>query len=268
MTQDPSGAEPDGASSATHASAGDSPLLALAIGAFRLARRAPRAAFDLAQQTARGAERLALSTLRRRMDVVLGQDSALAPRATDTPGEYLPRPVPGTSVTGAAPVTAAAAMARLLELSLEQTPESAREALSLRTVLRLVPDEARILAALADGHSAALMHVGAGSLIGPTTQRWLENLSPVGKEAGVQLPDQTPHYLASLRDLGLVESGDEDKALHLKYQLLEAETRVRHICEQIEKRGLRPKFFRRTIRISEAGRAFWTACEAIENKSW
>jgi hypothetical protein len=255
----------DNETGASRGGESDSLLGALASGVLRLARRAPGTALDLAQKSFDTAERYALSTLRKRMDAVAARETGLQETSPSQEPVLMPRP---GQTTREAPPTAVATMAQLLEASLEQTPESAREALALRLVKQLVPDEARILAALADGHSAALVHLGAGPLVGPASQRWLENLSPVGKEAGVQLADQTPHYVSHLRDLGLLEAGEEDKSLQLKYQLIEADTLVRRTCEQIEKSGLRPRFFRRTLRMSDAGRAFWSACEAIENKSW
>ncbi|HKY89395.1 MAG TPA: Abi-alpha family protein [Nevskiaceae bacterium] len=235
----------------------------LAGGAWKIATGGPRYALKLAHRSVNLAEKLALSTLRKRMDAVA---PAPAPAAED---EVVVSPVRSAS-TPAAPatgsITASVLMARLLDASQEQNATSARERLALRIVRQLVPDEARILAALADGHSAALVHVGAGPIVGPATQRWLENLSPVGREAGVALIDQTPRYITHLRDLGLLESGDEDKSLQLKYQLIEADTKVRETCAQIEKSGLRPKFFRRTIRISDAGTAFWATCEPKEQQ--
>lgn len=241
----------------------------VASGAWKLATGAPRLAMDLAQKGISEAEKLALTTLRKRMDAVADEDRS---EADDDPlhPPHPPRAASAMAAATPAPgrLTPAVALARLMEESLEQTTEAALERLTLRMVKRLVPDEARILAALADGHGAALVHLGAGPLVGPASQRWLENLSPVGREAGVRLLDQTPAYVAHLRSLGLLESGDEDKSLHLKYQLIEADTLVRKTCGDIEKAGLRPKFFRRTIRISDAGKAFWAACGGTGNQSW
>lgn len=250
----------------------------VASGAWKMATAAPRLALDLAQKGLSQAEKRALNKLRRRMNAAAEDefaatdhdddaDAARRTASSDRPEATAP---PGTAAAGSATprMTAAAVLARLLEDSAEQTLESAQERLHLRIIRQLVPDEARILAGLADGHSAALVHLGAGPLVGPATQRWLENLSPVGRECGVRLLDQTPAYIRHLRDLGLLESGDEDKSLHLKYQLIEADTLVRKTCTEIEKNGLRPKYFRRTIRMSQAGLALWKACEATPNQSW
>lgn len=250
----------------------------VASGAWKLATAAPRFAIDLAQKGVSEAEKRALNSLRRRMDAA-AEDAFAHPDdddGNDAPAEARPAPASARSAestgsTGAAPAArtnASALLARLLEESAEQTVESAQERLNLRIIRQLVPDEARILAGLADGHSAALVHLGAGPLVGPASQRWLENLSPVGRECGVRLLDQTPNYIRHLRDLGLLESGEEDKSLHLKYQLIEADTLVRKTCTEIEKSGMRPKYFRRTIRMSQAGLALWKACEGTGNQSW
>lgn len=239
-------------------------LGALASGAWKLATGGPRRAVGLAQRGFSEAERLALSTLKRRMAAVADEAQASS-RQQDGNTPFVPQPRAGAAD---APESAAGTLSRLLELSAEQTPEHARELLSLRILHQLVPDEARILAGLADGHAVALVHLGAGPMVGPATQRWLENLSPVGKECGVRLLDEVPHYIRHLRQLELLESANEDKALQLKYQLIEADTKVRATCEEIEKSGLRPKFFRRTLRMSDTGKAFWAACEARDRAGW
>ena len=247
----------------------------VASGAWKLATAAPRFAIDLAHKGVSEAEKRALNSLRRRMEAAAEDGFPVDEHEHDAATD--PRPSPSSvrpessGPAGGAPATrmsASALLARLLEESAEQTVESAQERLNLRILRQLVPDEVRILAGLVDGHSAALVHLGAGPLVGPATQRWLENLSPVGRECGVRLLDQTPAYIRNLRDLGLLESGEEDKSLHLKYQLIEADTLVCKTCTEIEKSGMRPKFFRRTIRISDAGQAFWRACEGTGNQSW
>lgn len=230
----------------------------LAGGAWAIATKGPRFALGLAHKTFDAAEKLALSRLRRRLDEV-----APPPPSPDSESGTVHA---GAGPSSTRPIGAAAIMARLLETAQDQSPATARESMALRTVRRLVPDEARILAALADGHAAPLVHLGAGAIVGPATQRWLENLSPIGRDAGVALIEETPRYITHLRELGLLESGEEDKSQQLKYQIIEADTKTRETCAAIEKAGLRPKFFRRTIRMSDAGRAFWEACEPPGDK--
>lgn len=267
--KDSNRAEPD---TETEGSGPSSLLGSLAAGAWKIATEGPRRAASLAQRGLVEGEKLALSTLKRRMEAATADEDDGPARSAPIDWNEVPTSgldAPGSSAPAASSSLGAAdLLARLMEMSLEQTPERAKELLNQRILRQLVPDEARILAALADGHESALMHLGAGPLVGPASQRWIENLSPVGKEAGVALPDQVPTYLRHLRELELLESGDEDKNLQLKYQLMEADTLVRRTCEQIEKAGLRPRFFRRTIRMSEAGKAFWVACEPKQQQSW
>lgn len=245
----------------------DSFLSLFASGAWSVATKGPRKALDLAHRGISEAERVALTLLRKRMDAVSDEDGEpLCESEHDRPAP--PRRASADGAPQATPRSAAEAMAQLMEASLEQSEHSAREALALRIVQQLAPDEARILAALADGHSVALVHVGAGPMVGPATQRWLENLSPIGREAGVKLVAETPTYVTHLRSLGLLESGDEDKSLQLKYQLIEADTQVRKTCEAIEKSGLRPKLIKRTLHMSEEGKAFWAACEPGDKQGW
>lgn len=266
----------DGDGSAPGEGLGDSSTSSLfgslAAGAWKLATTGPRRAATLAQRGLAEGEKLALSMLKRRMEAATAdEDEARTERApidwNAPPASSLDAPAGGNAAPAPA-MSAAELLSRLMEMSLEQSPDRARELLNLRILRQLVPDEARILAALTDGHESALMHLGAGPRVGPATQRWIENLSPVGREAGVALPDQVTTYLSHLRELDLLESGDEDPSLLLKYQLMEADTAVRRACDQIEKAGMRPRFFRRTIRLSETGKAFWAACQPESPKPW
>lgn len=242
-------------------------LAAIVAGsAWKLTTAGPRLALKLSRMGANQAERMALQSLRKRLDSL-----DTGPTTTDQEAAQGAAPAKrGTtkSKSRSATSTPQAIMAHLMESSLEQNPESAEILLALRTARQLVPDEARILAALADGHSSALMHLASAPLVGPASQRWLENLSPVGREAGVCLIHRTSQYIGHLRALGLLESGDEDKSLQLKYQLLEADTQVRKTAAEIDKTGHRPKYLRRTIRMSETGRQFWQRCEPKDQQSW
>ncbi|WP_420464604.1 Abi-alpha family protein [Panacagrimonas sp.] len=259
--------EDDGADQAAPQSQeGGSLIGTLANGAWKLAAEGPRLALDLAQKGLSEAERVALSTLRRRMDAV-AEEELPETSATREPFSRATSAAAGGEGP-VAPTAAAEVMAALLEQAQEQSRDDAQRYLALRIVRQLVPDEARILAALSDGHESALLHLAAGPRIGRATQRWLENLSPVGREAGIQLLDQVPQYIEHLRGLDLLESGEEDPAMQVKYQLLEADTRVRALCEEIEKLGMRPRFVRRTIRLSEAGKAFWAACATETPQGW
>jgi hypothetical protein len=152
-------------------------------------------------------------------------------------------------------------MSLLMEQGAEQTEEQAEFALFQRIIDQLVPDEVRILSALSKGAVFPLMHIGVGPRVGPTTRRIAENLSTIGKPAGVTLLAQVPSYITHLRMLGVLESGAEDKAMEIKYQMLEGDTEVRRIVEETPRgAGSSVRYLRRTLRMSKFGSRFWDAC--------
>ena len=81
----------------------------------------------------------------------------------------------------------------------------------------------------------------------------------------MQLVELTPVYIQRLRDLGLVETGPEDPALKVKYEILESDGEVRRLLEQIRKKGQRDQILRRTLKLSDLGRSLWAACRISED---
>jgi abortive infection alpha-like protein len=159
--------------------------------------------------------------------------------------------------------TPAAVLAELLDRSIDQTPDQARGYAFVTLLRQLVPDEARILGALSDGGAYPTVHITAASTLGSSTRRVLSNVSPVGQAAGVQLREMTPHYLSHLLELGLVELGPEDPQMALKYEILESNSQIREAIAKIERgqKMTRSRIVRRTIRLTELGRALWAACQ-------
>lgn len=139
----------------------------------------------------------------------------------------------------------------------DQKAKQAREALYARVLRQLVPDEARILSALSDGSSYALVHVGVANPMGVVTHRLAENLCAVGKACQARLAEQTPEYIRHLRELGLVETAAEEKSLDVKYQVLESDTKVMALERQSSHRL---KHIRRTLVMSDFGKALWAYC--------
>lgn len=226
-----------------------------------LARRLPGAAAVEAEW--RRLERAALVELRRRLDAV------------DPLGDRTPVPVeePAVAVPGTAPpaVTTPArqteplrgAMAELLLRSMEQNAQRAREYLYLTTVRQLVPDEARILAALADGTVYPVVHVERRTGVAGG-ERLLSNASTVGRAAGVAELREVPRYLARLRRLELVELGEADPELAVPYEILLTDPDVR-AAERAARDGGRVRFVRGTLRLSPLGRRLWDACSPRED---
>jgi hypothetical protein len=151
----------------------------------------------------------------------------------------------------------------LLQASLHADTKRSRENLHLRILRSMVPDEARILAALADGSSYPLMHIETR---GPGASRTvLANASTVGRVAGVHLNSAVPVYVTHMRDLGLVEEGPQDDELSDQYALLGSEDYARRAeSEGQDSNRLGTKVIRRTLHISPLGEELWAACRPSE----
>lgn len=149
---------------------------------------------------------------------------------------------------------AAKKLSALLTEAVEQSAAQAREHLIIRLLDDIEPDEARILAALSDGTTYPLIHVVTKSSLGATGARLLENVSTVGRSAGIALPDYVPIYLARLRRLGLVTVGPEAGEHGDGYELLATESLVH---EARESHGAPTRLLRRTLSLSKLGRDLW-----------
>ena len=211
-----------------------------------LARNFP--AFSFAGRQVRRVERAVLLQLKRRLEDV---DSA-PPRSVVR--------VAGRAVAESARGAAGILLGDLLERSMTQTKAEARAELHRHVLAQLLPDEARILSALSDGSTYPLVHVGVGPPVGPLVNRVQDNVSNVGRAAGVLLLDQVPAYIGHLRLLGLAQTGPEDKTLKTKYEIVESDDLVRGARETIEKSKRSARILRRTLLISPLGRELWQAC--------
>ena len=167
---------------------------------------------------------------------------------------------PGTESGGGGSAQAdrsgAAALERLLTRSLEQSAAESRAELFDRLLAELVPDEARILAALADDPAVPLVHVE--SLPG---RRVLESATLLGNAAGLTLPGHAATYVQRLEMLGLVETGPEAKERDTDYEVLLATGAVRRAL----KAGAGPvpaRALRRSLVLSPLGRELWEWCQA------
>ncbi|MGH3359857.1 MAG: Abi-alpha family protein [Nocardioidaceae bacterium] len=145
-------------------------------------------------------------------------------------------------------------LAGLLTQAVEQSAAQARERLIVRLLEAIEPDEARILAAMSDGTTYPLIHVITKTSLGMAGARLLENVSTVGRSAGIALPDYVPIYVARLRRLGLVTVGPESDEHADGYELLATEALVR---EARESHGAPTRLLRRTLTLSSLGRDLW-----------
>ncbi len=143
----------------------------------------------------------------------------------------------------------------LLAASRDTDTATAREELYRSLLLRLVPDEAKLLATLADGRAHPVVHVQTKS------RTVLGHVSTLDEVAGLALPEASGPYLAHLITLGLVEEGPEDERLADGYQRLLGRTRVRNAEEVAREDGrLGNRLARRTVRISRLGAELWLNC--------
>ncbi|HEX4222240.1 MAG TPA: Abi-alpha family protein [Pseudonocardiaceae bacterium] len=220
---------------------------------------------ELVEEQARRWERAAVREIRRRLepaDTTPGfawrpfGSSALDPKVDRTAiGDHelvtLVRPMNGH----AEPLRAG--MAELLNRSANSNAQASREFLYTAILRQLVPDEARIIAALADGAPRPLIHVAVRTAIGATSHTVLANASTVGKNAGVASPELVPTYVTRLYQLGLADIGEEDPDLGDQYDILLTDPTVRAAAAEAK----RPRFLRHTVRISALGRMFWAECD-------
>jgi hypothetical protein len=221
------------------------------------ARRLPGAA--AVETELQQLERSVLGELRRRLDNV---DPLHDGRPA--PDEAPPRPSGTAPPKQTEPLRVA--MAELLMRSIEQTAQRAREYLYLGILRQLLPDEARILSALADGSTYPLVHVDCRTGVA-TTRRLLANASTAGRAAGVAVPASVPRYLTRLRHLDLVEVGETDPALAVQYDICLTEQLVRDAEDAARATG-RARIVRQTVRISPLGRELWDACHPREDHTW
>ncbi|QRP46691.1 Abi-alpha family protein [Amycolatopsis sp. FDAARGOS 1241] len=226
---------------------------------FGLTRKLP--VLDSAERGIRQVERTLLSELRRRLDEVddpyhaaLTAASAMhrgetngrvaEPAVTLVPGRQHEEPL-------------RAAMAELLNHSIGFGRDRAREYFYAIILRQLTPDEARILAALADGSPFPTVDIAERTSLGAAGRIVLRNASTVGKAAGVSLPDQVPGYVTRLIGLGLADLDEEVPALETQYEILLTDETVREVEKQVK----RVKVIRRTVHISRLGAQFWQACD-------
>jgi len=153
----------------------------------------------------------------------------------------------------------------LLGRGVRHSTDSSREELFHHMLDQLVPDEARILAALSSGTPAALVHVYASTSVGTKGEPLLQNASLVGRAANVALPRLTPTFVGHLLGLGLVEIGPEDEALKDDYQILQADTDVLAAIRAASRGPIPARVERRTLRLTDFGRELWAAGTAEES---
>ncbi len=148
----------------------------------------------------------------------------------------------------------------LLDRSMYTSPDDSRTTLYLDLLRDLVPDEARILAALSDGSAYPLVHIAEPGVGGGSTIV-LSNASSVGRASGVSLPQHTPLYLTRMQQSGLVTIGPEGTGMYDEYEILLTDAAVSMALARA-RRGMRSaRIIRKTVRISDLGQELWEAAK-------
>jgi hypothetical protein len=151
-------------------------------------------------------------------------------------------------------------MSELLERSVESTRTDSREYLYGTIISQLVPDEARILAAMSDGTKFAAGDVVLRRRRGSRTL--VENVSSVGRQAGLTSPESVPTYLGRLRNFGLIDFGPDDENLATQYDILATDQTVQHARNSVdERRRGAVRLEHKTVYMSAFGREFWAASD-------
>lgn len=208
----------------------------------------PARALELTEALVGAMEREALRRLLVRLDLAGRPLQLAAGRPLEQPPGTAPRPMMGT----------------LLARSLDQDTATGRSDWHASVLARLVPDEARIIAALASGLEPPVLHV----LARRGQRRVLENASLVGRLAALTLPDMTPTYVSHLRFLGLVETGPEDISDPRGYELLLADRGVRAALREGALGKLPARVIRRTLRLTDLGRELWAHSQPDGGAAW
>jgi hypothetical protein len=157
------------------------------------------------------------------------------------------------------PLTPTLLLRALLDRSMYTSPDGSRDALYMNLLHSLVPDEARIFAALSDGSAYPVVHVAEPTAGNPVYL--LKNASTVGRASGVSLPQNTPLYLTRMIGLGIAEIGPGAAKMSDEYDILLTDSTVRAALA-LGRRGVRAaRVVRRTVRISDLGQELWEAAK-------
>lgn len=217
---------------------------------WRIARQLPGA--QSLEREAQRLQRAAWSEVRRRLDV--------PETGTATDEERRAVLLVQNSSPSEAPLRTA--MGELLERSVETDRRASRDYLFGTIISQLVPDEARLVAALSDGRAAATTDVLIKAGPRGRTRTELAHASLIGRHAGLSSPENTPTYLARLISFGLLHVGPEDDALSTDYEILAADSVVQDARKAAEARRAGSVRLRRaTVSLSPLGREFWAATD-------
>ncbi len=153
--------------------------------------------------------------------------------------------------------------ASLLAASMDTATRNDAHPAFVEIIRQLVPDEARILAHISNGHRRPVINIDVMNL-GPdggtvTAARWI---SMIDEQAGLDSPERAPIYFDNLNRLGLTEIpamiGLTKPGL---YDELENHPNVLAVRRDIDAReGYRSQLERRFVALTSLGRQFVSVC--------
>ena len=152
-------------------------------------------------------------------------------------------------------------LAELLNRGGVQSTADATSALLERLAADLVPDEARIVSALAARGWSPLVHVEARRL--EDAHLGLRNASLIGRQAGVALVRRTPLYVARLLASGLVTLTPPRDGFADDYEVLLADPDVLDAVRAASRGPLGARVVRQSLELSDLGQELW-ACRRPE----
>lgn len=161
---------------------------------------------------------------------------------------------------GTDPEPLRSAMNELLQRSSASDSAQGREYLFGTIISQLVPDEARILAALATGRRFAVVDVLAKQVGRAQARSLLANVSSVGAAAHVALPENVPTYLSRLHGFGLVDFSPTIDDLDSQFVTLLDEPIVHAARAEADGKFGSAKLSRKSVTLSTLGQEFWAAC--------
>ncbi|TAM89659.1 MAG: DUF4393 domain-containing protein [Jatrophihabitans sp.] len=213
---------------------------------WRIARQLPGA--QAVEREAQRWQRVAVQEVRRILDIpqaVFGVASVEETRAVlliqnSTDGQPL-----------------RSAMGELLDRATGRSAATGQDYLFGTILSQLVPDEARLIAALADGQPRAAVDVLDKSR---SPRVLLACASRIGQEAGVTDARHTPTYLARLRGLGLLDLGPPLEGAERDYEALARDEAVR-AAQASARRPAATRLRRTSVRLSALGEQFWAASD-------
>lgn len=171
----------------------------------------------------------------------------------DTIGEF------GAPSTAEAKLgSAAKRLTELFRAAKQNGAQQARELMYLQVLEQMVPEQARMLAVVAQVEPTYMCHVDAGAPVGPVSRRVLAFATSAGKDAGIVLRAEVPRLMAHMVALGLVEQAPEVKNAKVHYEMLETEDSVRHAILKVKNEPRSwPRIQRHSLVLSEFGAALW-----------